>query len=147
MARILKVCLKKAFLRSGNNKRIKRILILIMVVLLPILVTLIFNRSENEEKEQTKMNKGKEIVLSAIASFPYAGGAVRQYDAIQLDKRFSALDSKMEDLYLKVEKLSGESRKRAIIDAIGQMKLLAGTGSIDKNSTLLQINGNPIECL
>ncbi len=109
MARILKMFLKKAFPRPGNNKRIKWIIILtMMIILLPILVILIFNRSGNEEKEQAKMNKGKEIVLSVIASFPYAGGAVRQYDAIQLDKRFSALDSKMEDLYLKVEKTSGE---------------------------------------
>ena len=80
---------------------------------------------------ETRMNKGKEILLSAIASLPYASGAVRQYDVVEWNKQLTAIDSKLKDFYLRIEELSGESQKTAIIDAIGQIKLLAGTGSIE----------------
>ena len=87
---------------------------------------------------ETRMNKGKEILLSVIASLPYAGGAVRQYDVIEWNKQLTAFDSRLKDLYLRIEGLSGESQKTAITDAIGQIKLLADTGSIKIKGTLLE---------
>ncbi len=114
--------------------KLRNLLIIIFIVLSVILVT----RFSCPSNEQTKFKKGKEIVLSTIASLPFASGAVRQYDAIQLDKQLSVFDSNMRDLYIKVEELSGESKKKAIIDAIGQIKVLAGTGSIEIEGVLLE---------
>ena len=118
-----------------NKKTISKILIIILISS-PIIVNCL--KIQSSKAEVVKMNKGKQILLSMIASLPYASGAIRQHDIIELERQLSAYDSKLKDLYLKIEKFSGERQKMATLDAIGQIKLLAGTGSIEINGAALE---------